>query len=121
MNYGQAAEVLIEQRNWANRNLPTYNTLICYDLALQILSAVGGDTPVGLKQLYRRLPYSEAHLRRQLRRFEEDQWVQSRPHPDDGRNRFIEPTDKMLRAYREYFLFYLSVAASISAYLESQQ
>jgi DNA-binding MarR family transcriptional regulator len=121
MNYGQTAKVLIEKRNWADSHLPTYGTLICYDLALHVLRAVGGETPVALKQLYRTLPYSEAHLRRQLRRFEEDQWVRSRPHPDDARNRFVEPTEKMLSAYREYFLLYLAVAASISANVESRQ
>jgi hypothetical protein len=113
MNYSRSAKALIELRNWGDANLPTYGSLICYDLALHLLSGVGEERPIGLKQTYLALPYSEAHLRRNLRRFEQDNWVELKQHPDDARNRLIEPTEKMLNAYREYFLLCIAVSASI--------
>ena len=115
MTHRRNAEALIELRNWAGAHLPVYDSLICYDLALHVLCAAGEERPVGLKQIYRALPYSEAHLRRHLRRFEQDQWVRLKQHPSDARNRLIEPTEKMLSAYRDYFLLYVAVAATIAA------
>lgn len=105
------AKALIKIRNWANANLPVYGSLICYDLALHVL-AVDGASPAGLKQLYGTLPYSEAHLRRHLRRLERDEWISLKQHPADARNRSIEPTAKMLNAYRDYFLLYVTPAAA---------
>lgn len=121
MTLSQNAKALIDLRNWADTHLPTYRSRICDDLALTVLSEADQDAPVALKKLYRMLPYSEAHLRRQLRRLEDDSWVQMKPHPIDARNRFIEPTSKMLQAYREYFLLYLTLASKISGSFKAQQ
>jgi hypothetical protein len=114
MNYSRNAKALVELREWGNAHLPTYGSLICYDLALHVMASVG-HTTVSLKQVYMALPYSEAHLRKHLRRFEKDDWVLMKRHPEDARNRMIEPTQKMLDAYQQYFLLYLTVAANIVA------
>ena len=113
MNFSRNARALVELREWGNAHLPTYGSLICYDLGLHVMASVGKET-ASLKQVYRALPYSEAHLRRHLRRFEKDEWVLLKQHPDDARNRTIEPTQKMLSAYQEYFLLYLTVATNIA-------
>ena len=74
MNYSRNARALVELREWGNAHLPTYGSLICYDLGLHVMASVGKET-ASLKQVYRALPYSEAHLRRHLRRFEKDAYL----------------------------------------------
>lgn len=103
VDYAHNAKVLKNLRQWANDNLPLYGSYIGYDLAVQILESSGSGKQTALKEIYYSLPYSEPQLRRRLRQFERDGWISVGNNPEDRRNFFVSPTEKMLFFYGEYF------------------
>lgn len=110
-NYTQKARAIITLNDWCRANLPTDGSPIAHELSLHIVMNYDNTAPTfGLKQLYSILPYSEPQLRRHLRRLEQDNWVQVLQDPVDARNRHVEPTDKMLNTYADYFSLVVSTA-----------
>lgn len=108
--FNHKARAIIALNDWCRANLPTDGSPIAHELSLHIV--MNNDTaPIfGLKQLYGILPFSEPQLRRHLRRLEQDNWVMVLQDPVDARNRHVEPTDKLLNTYEDYFRLVFSTA-----------
>lgn len=104
IDYVHNAKVLKQLRVWSNENLPLYGSYIGYDLGVQILESGASEHQSWLKYIYHSLSHSEPQLRRKLRSFERDGWIQITKSYTDQRNFYIAPTEKMLCAYEQYFL-----------------
>ena len=108
--YTHKARSIVAMNDWCRTNLPTDGSPIAHELSLHIVMNYDTAPTFGLKQLYSILPYSEPQLRRHLRRLEQDKWVFVSQDPIDARNRHVEPTDKMLNTYADYFKLFVSTA-----------
>lgn len=104
------ARAIIALNDWCRSNLPTEGSPIAHELSLHIVMRYKSAPTFGLKQLYGVLPYSEPQLRRHLRRLEQQNWVTVLQDPVDARNRYVEPTDKMLTTYDDYFRLVVATA-----------
>ena len=103
IDYVHNAKALKSLRNWSATNLPLYGSFIGYDLAIQILECSSREHGSSLKEIYYSMAHSEPQLRRKLRSFEADGWIQITKSICDQRNSLVEPTEKMLGAYDQYF------------------
>lgn len=110
-NNNQKARAIIAMNGWCRANLPADGSPIAHELSLHIVMNNDRAPIFGLKQLYGVLPYSEPQLRRHLRRLEEDNWVLVLQDPVDARNRYVEPTDKMLSTYENFFRLVINTAS----------
>ena len=103
IDYAHNARVLKSLRNWSATNLPIYGSFIGYDLAIQILESGSHERGSSLKEIYYSMSHSEPQIRRKLRVFEADGWIRIGKSICDQRNSLVEPTDKMLGVYDQYF------------------
>lgn len=103
IDYARNARALKSLRNWSAINLPLYGSFIGYDLAIQILENSSCEHGSSLKEIYYSMQHSEPQLRRKLRAFEADGWVRIGKSICDQRNSLVQPTEKMLEVYDQYF------------------
>jgi hypothetical protein len=104
IDYAHNARALKSLRNWSAINLPLYGSFIGYDLAIQILESSSYERGSSLKEIYHSMSHSEPQIRRKLRVFEADGWIRIRKSICDQRNSLVEPTEKMLGVYEQYFI-----------------
>lgn len=88
---------LLAVRQWEDAHLPLDGSLLAYDL----LTVVAHHTMLGqalnLKQLNTELNYSEAGVRKQLKRFIAQGWLELKNNKNDKRVKFIYATSRLLK------------------------
>jgi len=109
MEIDTAAKHLLMVRTWEKLNLPTYNSVIGFDVILQIMASYGSDRTNNLKHLYRSVDYSESQIRAFIRRLESDEWIVLVENAADRRNRYIKPSQNLLAKFAEYVTVFRKV------------
>ena len=109
MEIDMAAKHLLMVREWEKLNLPTYNSVIGFDVILHIMASYGNDRTNNLKHLYRSVDYSESQIRAFIRRLESDQWIVLLENAADRRNRYIKPSQNLIAKFAEYVTVFRKV------------
>lgn len=100
-------DAVIAARRWQHHHFGVIGGQLAFDLVAVVMAhrLTGGLRPgrdLTVKHLVASLPYSEAGVRKKLRRVLADGWVQMVPSPHDGRVRVIKPRAKLMDAWAEY-------------------
>ncbi|MFZ4533412.1 MAG: hypothetical protein ACOYOJ_16555 [Alsobacter sp.] len=109
MEIDTAAKHLLMVRTWEKLNLPTYNSVIGFDVILYIMASYGNDRTNNLKSLYRSIDYSESQIRAFIRRLESDHWIVLVENAADRRNRYIKPSQSLIAKFAEYVTIFRKV------------
>ena len=96
------AQNLAKVRNWEKRNLPVEQSSLALDLFLVISYNTLKGKPLTLKLLFHSIDFSEAGIRRHLRRLLADEWCSFEGAEHDKRLRYVVALPKMLSALAEY-------------------
>jgi hypothetical protein len=76
--------------------LPIANSLVAYDLLLQIVIAYKTNQSITVKSLFSSLPHSYTAIRHHYKRLLKEVWIKHRSDAVDARVKYIEPTDKLI-------------------------
>lgn len=101
-NLQPTTEAILRIRRWEEAHLPVYQSSLAYDLLTVVAHNTVAGTPVSLKQLFICLNYSEAGIRKQLRRMLADDWLALECIKKDKRVRLIVARPKMLDVLSHY-------------------
>ncbi len=77
--------------------LPIANSLVAYDLLLQIVIAYKTNQSITVKSLFSSLPHSYTAIRHHYKRLLKEEWIKHRSDDVDARVKYIEPTDKLIK------------------------
>ncbi|BEI43395.1 MULTISPECIES: helix-turn-helix domain-containing protein [unclassified Polynucleobacter] len=77
--------------------LPIANSLVAYDLLLQIVIAYKTNQSITVKSLFSSLPHSYTAIRHHYKRLLKEEWIKHRSDDIDARVKYIEPTDKLIK------------------------
>lgn len=77
--------------------LPIANSLVAYDLLLQISIAYKTNERITVKSLFSSLPHSYTAIRHHYKRLLKEEWIEHRSHDVDARVKYIEPTEKLIK------------------------
>lgn len=95
-------EAILTVRNWEEDNLPLEQSSLAYDLLTITSHYTVVGTPPSLKQLFLLLDYSEAGVRKQLRRCIKEGWLRLDGSDVDKRVRVVIAEPKLLLAMKDY-------------------
>jgi hypothetical protein len=95
-------EAILNVRNWEEDNLPLEQSALAYDLLTLASHHTISGTPLSLKQLFLLLEYSEAGVRKQLRRCIKEGWLKLVGSKKDKRVRVVIAEPKLLQALSDY-------------------
>lgn len=95
-------EAILRIRKWEEAHLPVDQSALAYDLLTVVAHNTVAGTPVSLKQLFISLNYSEAGIRKQLRRMLAEEWLALEGIKKDRRVRVIVAKPKMLDVLTTY-------------------
>lgn len=93
---------MLTVRYWEEENLPMEGSALAYDLLAVTAHHTVIGTPLSLKHLFTLLNYSEAGVRKQLRRCIRDGWIGLDRVSNDKRVRVVVAKPKLLLALLEY-------------------
>lgn len=94
---------LAKHREWCEKNLPIENSVIAYDLILQICHDYAKSNRRNVKQFFGSFPHSYTAVRQHYKRLINDGWIVITGGSSDRRVKYIEPTEKFILLMREYF------------------
>ena len=92
----------IEVRAWEKAHLPIEQSALALDLFLVIAYNTLCDRPLTLKLLFCSIDFSEAGIRKHLRRMLAEGWCALEGAPHDRRLRLVVAQPKMLEALADY-------------------
>lgn len=95
-------EKAIKVRAWEKAHLPIEQSALALDLFLVIAYNTLCDRPLTLKLLFCSVDFSEAGIRKHLRRMLEEGWCALEGCPHDRRLRRVVAQPKMLAALADY-------------------
>lgn len=95
-------ESVLKVRKWERQNLPIEQSLLALDLFLIISHNTLLEKPLTLKQLFHSSDFSEAGIRKHLRRLLTEEWCHLVGDERDKRLKFVVAQPKMLLALNEY-------------------
>ena len=95
-------EAMLTVRDWEEVNLPMERSALAYDLLAVTAHHTVVGTPLSLKHLFTLLNYSEAGVRKQLRRCIRDGWIGLESVSNDKRVRVVVAQPKLLLALKDY-------------------
>lgn len=95
-------EAMLTVRGWEEENLPMERSALAYDLLAVTAHHTVVGTPLSLKHLFTLLNYSEAGIRKQLRRCINEGWISLQSVSNDRRVRVVAAQPKLLTALQEY-------------------
>jgi hypothetical protein len=95
-------EAMLTVRDWEEENLPMERSALAYDLLAVTAHHTVGGKPLSLKHLFTLLNYSEAGVRKQLRRCIRDEWIGLERVGHDKRVRIVVAQPKLLLALKDY-------------------
>jgi hypothetical protein len=96
------SEKLIQLRAWEKSNLPIEQSALALDLFLVIVHNTLRDRPLTLKQLFNSVDFSEAGIRKHLKRLLAEGWCSLEGSAKDKRLRHVVAQAKMLAALDRY-------------------
>lgn len=96
------AENVIKVRTWEKENLPIEQSALALDLFLVIAYNTLCGKPLTLKRLFHSIDFSEAGIRKHLRRLLSDGWCSLEGAEHDKRLRQVVAQPKMLFALEDY-------------------
>jgi DNA-binding MarR family transcriptional regulator len=96
------SEKLILLRAWEKSNLPIEQSALALDLFLVIAHNTLRDQPLTLKQLFNSVDFSEAGIRKHLKRLLAEGWCSLEGSAKDKRLRHVVAQAKMLAALDRY-------------------
>lgn len=97
-----ATERALKVRDWERSNLPIEQSALALDLFLVIAYNSLRGKPLTLKLLFRSVDFSEAGIRKHLRRLLADGWCVLEGSDHDKRLRHVVAQPKMLYALEDY-------------------
>lgn len=96
------ARNVLKVRQWEKENLPNAQSGLALDLFLVISYNTLLGRPLTLKTLFCTLDFSEAGIRKQLRKLLEDQWIALEGNLKDKRLKHVIAQPKMIAALEQY-------------------
>lgn len=93
---------VLSVREWERKNLPIEQSQLALDLFLIISYNTLIEKPLTLKQLFHSIDFSEAGIRKHLRRLLKEEWCQIEGNSNDKRLKLVVAQNKMLLALDEY-------------------
>jgi biotin operon repressor len=93
---------ILSLRAWESVHLPLKQSALAYDLLVLVVHSDLSGTPISLKHLFVTLKYSEAGIRKQIRRLLKEGWIKLEGIKDDKRVRVIIAQPKLLDAMTNY-------------------
>lgn len=93
---------VLRVREWERKNLPIEQSQLALDLFLIISYNTLIEKPLTLKQLFHSIDFSEAGIRKHLRRLLKEEWCQLEGNSKDKRLKLVVAQNKMLLALDEY-------------------
>ena len=97
-----AAENALKVRVWEKDNLPIEQSALAMDLFLVIAYNTLCGTPLTLKSLFHSIDFSEAGIRKHLRKLLNESWCRLEGVEHDKRLRHVVAQPKMLHALEDY-------------------
>lgn len=101
-NLLQVTENAIKVREWEKRNLPIEQSSLALDLFFVIAHNTLKGKPLSLKLLFHSIEFSEAGIRKHLKRLLADGWCSLEGTVLDKRLRHVVAQPKMIHALRDY-------------------
>ena len=95
-------EKVLKVRDWENVNLPIEQSALAMDLFLVIAYNSLSGKPLTLKLLFHSIAFSEAGIRKHLRRLLSNNWCALEGTERDKRLRHVVAQPKMLYALEDY-------------------
>lgn len=96
------AEIALKVRDWEKAHLPIEQSALAMDLFLVIAYNTLRGKPLTLKLLFHSLDFSEAGIRKHLRRMLSEGWCALEGAEHDKRLRHVVAQPKMLNALADY-------------------
>lgn len=96
------AENIIKVRNWEKENLPIEQSALALDLFMVIAYNTVKGKPLTLKQLFHSINFSEAGIRKHLKRLLSEDWCKLEGTELDRRLRHVVAQPKMLESLSNY-------------------
>jgi len=96
------------RRQWIDKHLPISHSTMALDVLVLAAHYTFAKEPISSKELFHTLAYSEAGVRKHLRRFVAGGWLKIVKDERDSRVRLIVAEQKLLNAMREYANMLLS-------------
>jgi hypothetical protein len=93
---------ILQVRSWEDANLPMEQSTLAFDLISLVTHKTIHGQPISLKHLFISLNYSEAGIRKQLRRCINEQWLRLADSRSDGRVRLVIAEPKLVALFHEY-------------------
>jgi hypothetical protein len=93
---------ILQVRSWEDANLPMEQSTLAFDLISLVTHQTIHGAPISLKHLFISLNYSEAGIRKQLRRCIKEQWLRLVDSTTDGRVRLVIAEPKLVALFHEY-------------------
>lgn len=97
-----ATEKALHVRHWERTNLPIEQSALALDLFLMIAYHTLREQPLTLKLLFHSINFSEAGIRKHLRRLLSEGWCALEGSEHDKRLRHVVAQPKMLEALQDY-------------------
>ena len=85
--------------------LPIANSLVAYDLLLQIVIPYKTNQSITVKSLFSSTPHSYTAIRHHYKRLLKEGWIKHRNDDVDARVKYIEPTEKLIKAIAGFTQF----------------
>jgi hypothetical protein len=95
-------ESVMNVREWERKNLPIEHSQLALDLFLIIAYNTLIEKPLTLKSLFHSIDFSEAGIRKHLRRLLTDEWCHLVGNGRDKRLKLVVAQPKMLLALSDY-------------------
>lgn len=93
---------ILQVRSWEDANLPMEQSTLAFDLISLVTHQTIHGKPISLKHLFISLNYSEAGVRKQLRRCIKEQWLRLDDSSLDKRVRLVIAEPKLVALFHEY-------------------
>ncbi len=89
-------------REWSKKNLPFYESVVCYDLIIYISIQHLKGNDISVKHIFDALPHSYTAIRQHYLRLIKDGWIEVTNGSSDRRVKHIKPTKKFEEIISEY-------------------
>jgi DNA-binding MarR family transcriptional regulator len=93
---------ILKVRNWEETHLPIFQSALAFDLLAVVTHHTLQTAPVSLKKLFASLDYSEAGIRKHLKRVIRDEWIKLEGDGADKRVRVVVAQPKLIELFDEY-------------------
>jgi len=95
-------QLILALRNCSKMNLPISESLVAFDLILFISISYLDRKPITIKELFSNLPYSYTAVRQHYNRLLINGYITHKPHENDRRVKYLEPTNKLVNSVIKY-------------------